>query len=147
MRLSWFSKSLALWLSLTMSACAAIQAERQAQERKQQAFVQRVDFAHIWVTTGEPPADKPYSVLGEVTYVEPFTPDAIDSGKQRDLLKRIGYERWPGALDALIDEKSEVSADGSKVTVSARAIRYQSSADREALHHMNEGLVASPSGY
>ena len=49
-------------------------------------------------------------------------------------------------LDALSEEKSEVSADGSKVTVSAKAITYESSADRAAMHKMNEGLVASPSG-
>lgn len=151
MRLMWIYKSVAICaavtgLAMTLSACAAVQAERQAQEQKQQEFVQRVDIAHIFVTPGDPPADKPYTVLGDVNYSEPFTPDAIEEAKIKDKLKRMAYEKWPDTLDALVNEKSEVSSDGSTVSVSAKAIQYESSVDRTMLHKMNEGMVASPSG-
>jgi len=44
-----------------------------------------------------------------------------------------------------VNENQSISADGSQITVTAKAIKYDSSVDREALHHMNEGMVASPS--
>jgi hypothetical protein len=145
-------RSLTLWklvaigLALNLCACGAIEAQRQAEEAKKQEFVTRVDTAHIWVTTGEPPAGKPYTKLGDLKYTEPFTPDAIDASKMQDRLKAMALQKYPDTVDAVIKEDSEVSADGSTVTVSAEAIQYESSTDRNALHHMNEGLVASPSG-
>jgi hypothetical protein len=145
-------RSLTLWklvaigLALNFCACGAIEAQRQAEEAKKQEFVKRVDTAHVWVTTGEPPAGKPYTKLGDLKYSEPFTPDAIDASKMQDRLKAMALEKYPDTVDAVIKEDSEVSADGSTVTVSAEAIQYESSADRNAMHHMNEGLVASPNG-
>ena len=146
MRSLTLAKLVAIGLALNFCACGAIQAQRQAEEAKKQEFVKRVDTAHVWVTTGEPPAGKPYNKLGELKYTEPFTPDAIDASKMQDRLKAMALEKYPDTVDAVIKEDSEVSPDGSTVTVSAEAIQYQSSVDRNALHHMNEGLVASPSG-
>jgi hypothetical protein len=146
MRSLTLAKLVAIGLALNFCACGAIEAQRQAEEAKKQEFVQRVDTAHVWVTTGEPPAGKPYTKLGELKYTEPFTPDAIDAAKMQDRLKAMALQKYPDTVDAVIKEDSEVSADGSTVTVSAEAIQYESSTDRNALHHMNEGLVASPSG-
>lgn len=146
MRSLTLAKLVAIGLALNFCACGAIEAQRQAEEAKKQEFVQRVDTAHVWVTTGEPPAGKPYTKLGELKYTEPFTPDAIDAAKMQDRLKKMALDKYPDTVDAVIKEDSEVSADGSTVTVSAEAIQYESSTDRNALHHMNEGLVASPSG-
>ncbi|HEY2485059.1 MAG TPA: hypothetical protein VGI36_07915 [Candidatus Binataceae bacterium] len=146
MRSLTLAKLVAIGLALNFCACGAIEAQRQAEEAKKQEFVQRVDTAHVWVTTGEPPAGKPYNKLGELKYTEPFTPDAIDAAKMQDRLKAMALQKYPDTVDAVIKEDSEVSADGSTVTVSAEAIQYESSTDRNALHHMNEGLVASPSG-
>ncbi len=151
MRLFSIAKSMALiavvtGLAMTLSACEAVEAQRKAEEQKQQVFVQRVDLAHVWVTPGDPGPGKPYNVLGEIKYTEPFTPDAIDEAKIKDKLKKMAYDKYPDTLDALIKEKSEVSADGNTVTVSAQAIQYESSIDRAMLHKMNEGMVASPSG-
>ena len=146
MRSLTLAKPVAIGLALNFCACGAIEAQRQAEEAKKQEFVKRVDTAHVWVTTGEPPAGKPYTKLGELKYTEPFTPDAIDASKMQDRLKAMALEKYPDTVDAVIKEDSEVSADGSTVTVSAEAIQYESSTDRNALHHMNEGLVASPSG-
>jgi len=146
MRSLTLAKLVAIGLALNLCACGAIEAQRQAEETKKQEFVKRVDTAHVWVTTGEPPAGKPYTKLGELKYTEPFTPDAIDASKMQDKLKSMALEKYPDTVDAVIKEDSEVSPDGSTVTVSAEAIQYESSTDRNALHHMNEGLVASPSG-
>lgn len=146
MRSLTLAKLVAIGLALSFCACGAIEAQRQAEEQQKQQFVKRVDTAHVWVTTGEPPPGKPYTKLGELKYTEPFTPDAIDASKMQDRLKAMALEKYPDTVDAVIKEDSQVSADGSTVTVSAEAIQYESSTDRNALHHMNEGLVASPSG-
>ena len=146
MRSLTLAKLVAIGLALNLCACGAIEAQRQAEEAKKQEFVKRVDTAHVWVTTGEPPAGKPYNKLGELKYTEPFTPDAIDAAKMQDRLKSMALEKYPDTVDAVIKENSEVSPDGSTVTVSAEAIQYESSVDRNALHRMNEGLVASPTG-
>jgi hypothetical protein len=146
MRSSYLVTVLAIGLAVSLSACAAIEAQRHAEEVKKQAFVHRVDMAHIYVTTGPAPSGKQYSKLGDLKYTVPFSPDAIDSNHIRDQLKKIAYAKWPDTIDAIVNENSEVSSDGSTVTVTAEAIQYSSSVDREALHHMNEGIVASPSG-
>jgi len=137
-------KLLAIGLVLGLSACGAMEAARQEQVQKQQVFEHRVDMAHIWVTTESPPAGKPYSELGELTYTEPFSPDAIDEAKISDKLKKMAFDKWPDTIDAIVDENQTVSPDGSQISVTAKAIKYDSSVDREALHHMNEGMVASP---
>ncbi len=144
MRSSKILTWLAIGLALGISGCAAVEAARQEEVQKQQVFVHRVDMAHIWVTTEAPPPGKPYTTLGDLTYTVPFSPDAIDEEKISDKLKAMAYAKWPDTIDAIVNENDTVSADGSQVTVSAKAIQYDSSVDREALHHMNEGLVASP---
>ena len=136
---------LAMGLALGLSACGAMEAARHEEEQKQAVFVHRVDMAHIWVTTEAPPPGKPYSTLGELSYTEPFSPDAIEEANITDKLKKMAFEKWPDTIDAIVDENQTISADGSQVTVTAKAIAYDSSVDRNALHHMNEGLVASPS--
>jgi hypothetical protein len=146
MRSSIWVRLFAVGLVFSLSACSVIEAQRQAEEAKKQQFVHRVDIAHIWVTTGTPPPGKPYTVLGDIKYTEPFSPDAIDSAKMKDKLKDIAYKKWPDTIDAIIKEDSQVSSDGTEVTVTAQGIAYDSTVDRTALHHMNEGLVASPSG-
>jgi len=144
MRSLMIGKLVAVCISLAICGCAAVEAQRQAEEQKKQEFVTRVDTAHVWVTTGGAPAGKPYTKLGDLSYTEPFTPDAIDAAKMESRLKKMALEKYPDTVDAIIKEDSEVSADGSTVTVKAEAIQYESSVDRNALHKMNEGLVASP---
>lgn len=146
MEISRLGTALIIGLAISLSACGAIRAERKAEAEQNRQFVHRVDFAHIWVTTGDPPQGKPYQVLGEVRYSVPWSPGAIDTAAQRDALKAIACKRWPDRIDALIEQKSGISADDRTVTVSATAIHYLSSADREMLHHMDEQLVVSPTG-
>ncbi len=59
MRSSKILNLIAIVLAFGLSACAAVQAERQAQEQKQQETRVRMDTAHIWVTTEAPPAGSP----------------------------------------------------------------------------------------
>jgi hypothetical protein len=144
MRSSKILTLFAIVMAFALSACGAIEAARQEQVQKQQVFEHRVDMAHIWVTTESPAPGKPYSELGELSYTEPFSPDAIDEAKISDKLKQMAYAKWPDTIDAIVNENQTVSADGTQITVTAKAIKYDSSVDREALHHMNEGMVASP---
>src|SRR5579872_4918046 len=106
MLLKWFGRPLLLGVvAVALSSCAAVEAQRQEAEQKQQTFVQHVDIAHIYVTPDDPPPNKPYTVLGDVTYTEPFTPDAINESKIKEKLKNMGYAKWPDTLDALVKEK------------------------------------------
>jgi hypothetical protein len=133
----------AIGLSLGVSACGAMEAARQEQVQKQQVFEHRVDMAHIWVTTEAPASGKPYKELGDLSYTEPFTPDAIDEAKISEKLKAMAFAKWPDTIDAIVDENQTTSTDGSQVTVTAKAIAYDSSVDRDALHHMQDGLTVS----
>ena len=145
MRSSKILRLIAIGLALGASACAAMEAQRAGEVAKQQEVVHRMDVAHVWVTTEGPPAGKPYSKLGDLSYTEPFSPDAIDEAKITAKLKSMAMEKWPDTIDAIVDENQTVSADGSTITVTGKAIAYDSSVDRAAMHKMNEGMIASPS--
>jgi hypothetical protein len=84
-------------------------------------------------------------MLGELSYTEPFSPDAIE-GKISDGLKKMALEKWPDMIDTIVNENQTVSPDGSQITVTGKAIQYDSSVDRAALHYLNDNLVASPNG-
>jgi hypothetical protein len=139
-----FIPLIALGLAVGLAGCSAMEAARQEQEKKQQEFVTRVDTAHVWVTTEGPPSGKPYHELGELSYSEPFSPDAIDESKITEKLKKMALDKWPDSIDAIVKVNQDVSADGSTVKVTGEAIQYEDSQDRTALHKMNEGLVVSP---
>jgi hypothetical protein len=143
MRSSKLLTLLAIGLTFALSACSAMEAARQEQAQKQQVFEQRVDKAHIWVTTEPPGAGKPYTELGELKYTEPFTPDAIDEAKISDKLKAMALAKWPDTIDAIVNEDQTTSADGSQITVTAKAIKYDSSVDRDKLRHMQDSLTVS----
>ncbi len=126
MRSSKILKLFVIGVALGVSACGAMEAARQVQEQKQQVFVHRVDMAHIWVTTEGPPAGKPFTELGELSYTEPFSPDAIEESKISDRLKKMAFEKWPDTIDAVVNENQSISADGSQITVTAKAIKFES---------------------
>ena len=143
---TYFAILTLLGLALCTTGCGLVQAREAQEQQQQQAFDTRVDKAHIYVTTGMPDASKPFTKLGELKYTQPFSPEAIDSAATTEKLKDIAYAKWPDDIDAIINENSQVSSDGNTVTVTAEAIKFDSSTDREALHNMNNNLVASPSG-
>jgi hypothetical protein len=84
----------------------------------------------------------------KLEYTEHINPDsiaeAIDAQKMNEQLKRMANEKYPDSVDAVISERSDVSSDGSLITVTGQAIQFESSVDREALHYLNDDLVASP---
>jgi hypothetical protein len=106
MRSSLFSKLVAVCFSLSLPACAAIQAQHEAEQQKQQEFVQRVDIARIFVTPDDAPAGKPYKVLGDLDYTEHIDPDSIaepiDAQKMNEQLRRMANEKYPDSVDAVI---------------------------------------------
>jgi hypothetical protein len=144
MRSSKFLRLMAVGLALSASACAAMEASRASEVAKQQEVTHRMDVAHVWVTTEGPPAGKPYNKLGDLSYTEPFSPDAIDEAKITAKLKQMAMEKWPDTIDAIVDENQAVSPDGATITVTGKAIAYDSTVDRAAMHKMNDGLVVSP---
>ncbi len=89
-------------------------------------------MAHIWVTTESPPAGKPYSELGDLTYTEPFSPDAIDEAKISDKLKAMAFAKWPDTIDAIVNEDQTTSADGSQIKLRPKLSNIDSSVDRDA---------------
>src|SRR5260370_1028435 len=93
---------LAIGLAFALSACGAMEAARSEQVQKQQTFEHRVDMAHIWVTTEAPASGKSYKELGDLSYTEPFTPDAIDEAKISDKLKAMAFAKWPDSIDAIV---------------------------------------------
>src|SRR5215471_15487079 len=99
MRSSTIWKVAAVCIALGICGCGAVEAQRQAEEQKKQEFVTRVDTAHVWVTTGGAPAGKPYTKLGDLSYTEPFTPDAIDAAKMESKLKKIALDKYPDTVD------------------------------------------------
>ncbi|WP_304830373.1 hypothetical protein [Candidatus Binatus sp.] len=131
-------------VATTFCACAALLAGREAQEKKHEMMVKRMDTAHIFITPGDIPAGKPYKVLGELRYSEPFSLDVIDSAKIEVRLKAMALEKYHGDADAVIKANVDVDASGETVTVTGVAIQFESSADREMMHKMWEGMIVSP---
>ncbi len=144
MRNTYLVSLVAVMLAASVGGCAAIEAQRAAHQQELKAFGTRVDMASIFVTQGGAQPGKTFQTLGELKYDSPFSPDAIDSAKQKEKLKALAYEKWPDNIDAVVHWRSELSDDGNQVTVSGEAIQYDSSADRGARRKMSEGLVASP---
>src|SRR6266403_5055264 len=112
MRSSKILRLMAIGLALGVSACGAMEAQRATEVQRQQEVTHRMDVAHIWVTTEAPPAGKPYSKLGDLSYTEPFTPDAIDEAKITEKLKKMALEKWPDTSDAIVDENQTIAPDG-----------------------------------
>jgi len=98
---------------------------------------------HIWVTTGEPPPGNPYTLLGVVTYSEPRSDQATDPTRMAEKLKMLALRKFP-EVDALIEEDSEVSADGSTLKVTARAIEYAATPFKKLFRPPPYDQVVSP---
>lgn len=107
-------------------------------------MINRMDNAHVFVTPGDIPTSKPYTVLGQLKYTEPFTVDAIDSAKIEVRLKAMALEKYRDTADAVIKANTDVDASGENVIVTGEVVHFNSSADREMKHNMWEGLIVSP---
>jgi hypothetical protein len=139
-------KLLACLIAIAWCACTALMADRKATEEHRQQMVKTMDDAHLVVTTASLPKDKPYKVLGELKYNEPYTPDALDEDRIEKKLKKIALAQYSGQADAVIEAKGdmEMSGDSATVTVTGKVVQFESSADRELMHQMWDNLVVSP---
>ena len=143
---NWALELLAAVIATTFCACAVLLSERKADEERHRQMVYRMDAAHVFVTNEDFPITKPYQVLGDLKYSEPFSPDAIDKAEIQRKLKALALAKYPDQADAVIKENSDVESSGEfeTVTVTGEVIRFDSSADRTLMHHMWENLVVSP---
>ncbi len=109
-------------------------------------MVDRMDSAHVFVTSGDFPKTKPYTVLGELKYSAPFSTDAIDTATVERKLKAMALEKFHDEADAVIKVDSDIDSSGNAmmVIVTGEVVRFDSSADRDLMHHMWENSVASP---
>jgi hypothetical protein len=140
MRSSTIWKAAAIAAMFTsFCACGPTEAQHQFQQDRKPDFVNRIDTAHVWVTEGAPPS-RPYTVLGNLQYTEPFSSKAIDASRIQYRLKEMALAKYPDTVDAVIKENSEVSTDGSTLTVSALAIQYESSSKGRVVP--SEGILA-----
>ncbi len=130
---------------MTFCACSLLMADRNAEEKKRAEMIYVMDHAHVFITPGDIPKDKPYKVLGELKYNAPFSVDAIDSAKVEVKLKAMALEQYHDTADAVIKANTDVDASGETVIVTGEVIQFETSADRELMHKMwGEGLIVSP---
>jgi len=131
-------------ITMSICGCAAIQSDRNAQEEKRAQMVRRMDDAHVFVTSGDIPKEKPYKVLGDLKYSAPFSTDAIESAGIERKLKAMALAKYPDNADAVIKVSSDVDASGETVTITGEAVQFDTSADRDLMHNMWDQAVASP---
>src|SRR5260370_36701607 len=93
-----------------------------------------MDHAHVFITPGDIPKDKPYKVLGELRYNAPFSVDAIDSAKVEVKLKAMALEQDHDTADAVIKANTDVDASGATVIVTGVVIHFATSTARELMH-------------
>jgi len=102
-----------------------MQSAQASNQHKIQEFEHRVDYSHIWVTPYEPPKGKLYAVLGELSYRDSVNADSISEANITERLKKLAFARWPDSIDAIINEKQVISADGTQILVTGTAIKYE----------------------
>ena len=130
---------------MTFCACSSLMSGRQAEEKKRAEMVYVMDHAHVFITPGDIPKGKPYKVLGELKYNEPFSMEAIDSAKVEVRLKAMAVEQYHDTADAVIKANTDVDASGETVIVTGEVIQFETSADREMMHKMwGNGVIVSP---
>jgi hypothetical protein len=131
---------------MTLCGCAAVLADRTAHEEQRAQMVHRMDAAHVFVTSGDLPKDKPYKVLGDLKYSAPFSTVAIDTAQIESSLKAMALEKYPETADAVIKATGDVDCSGPAVmvNVTGEVIQFDTSSDRVAMHSMTENLVVSP---
>lgn len=99
--------------------CAA---QQQKEEMLRKATI-TMNHARVLVVTGG--LDQPHKTLGEITYSEPFSAQAIDFNHINKKLRHIAIERYQENVDAIIRVKTHTSADGGRFIVSGKAIEIE----------------------
>ncbi len=120
---NWYLKMLAVVLTLTISACAAMEEQEQQRETQIKAAEVSMDLNHIFIQAGDTP--EVHDVLGKLEYTEPVTADSIEETTQDDKLRKLAMDRYPEDVDGIIDVHRDVDDSGTQVTVSGTAIRIR----------------------
>jgi hypothetical protein len=109
-------------LAVALAGCQAYQQQQQvlSQEQIQQGNTM-LDRQRILMSTGG--IDDPYQKLGELSYTEPLSPDAIDSTHINQKLREMAIAKWGRQVDAVIHISSKVGADATTMTVSGEAVQ------------------------
>jgi hypothetical protein len=139
-----YISSILICLAATNVCSCFLIAAREADEKHHAQMVSVMDNAHVFITPDVIPKGKPYKVLGDLSYSEPFSTDVIDSAKIEVRLKAMALEQYHGEADAVIKANVDVDASGENAIVTGEAIQFETSADRDLMHHMWEGMIVSP---
>jgi len=131
---------LAIGLAFALSACGAREAARQEASSKQQVFEHRVDMAHIWVTTEAPGAGKPFTELGQLTiHRAVLRPTRSTKRRSATAERRWRSRNGPTRLTRSSTRIRQLRPTARRITVTAKAIKYDSSVDREAFASYERG--------
>jgi hypothetical protein len=116
--------AIALGAALGAMGCQAMQMQQQNTPAMIQQGNTMLDRQRILMSTGG--LDDPYDKLGDLSYTEPFSPDAIDSTHINEKLRDLALAQWGRQVDAIIHITTKVDGDASTLTVSAAAVRVKS---------------------
>jgi predicted aconitase len=116
--------AIALGAALGAMGCQAMRMQQQNTPQMIQQGNTMLDRQRILMSTGG--LDDPYDKLGDLSYTEPFSPDAIDSTRINEKLRDLALAKWGRQVDAIIHITTKVGSDASTLTVSAAAVRVKS---------------------
>lgn len=116
--------AIALAAALGAAACQAMQTQQHNTPEMIQQGNAMLDRQRILMSTGG--LDDPHDKLGDLSYTEPFSPDAIDSTHINEKLRDLAVAKWGRQVDAIIHVTSKVGGNASTLTVSAVAVRVKS---------------------
>jgi hypothetical protein len=116
--------AIALGAALCAMSCQTMQAQRENTPEMIQQGNAMLDRQRILMSTGG--LDDPYDKLGDLSYSEPFSPDAIDSTHINEKLRDLALAKWGRQVDAIIHITPKVGSDARTLTVTAAAVRVKS---------------------
>jgi hypothetical protein len=113
--------TLLVFIVFGAAGCQVYQQQQQAKRERIHKGNVILDRQRILMSTGG--FSLPYRKLGDLSYTEPFSPDAIEGPHINQKLREMAIAKWGRQVDAIIHVKSEVGANAATVTVSGEAIR------------------------
>jgi hypothetical protein len=139
-RAAWSFPGLAA-IALGAMGCQAMQMQQENTPKMIQQGNTMLDRQRILMSTGG--LDDPYDKLGDLSYSEPFSPDAIDSTHINEKLRDLALAKWGRQVDAIVHITTKVGSDASTLTVSAAAVRIKSDSCSYCRHN-NEAPTMGP---
>jgi hypothetical protein len=113
----------ALLAAACITACQSVVQEQRRREQIQTRLNVVLDRQRILVMTGD--SQWQYSKLGDLSYTEPLNAETIDTTHINEKLRRMAIARWGDQVDAIVQVKTNPSADATTITASGVAIRIE----------------------